>query len=369
MSIRKPAQIHGLLVIDKPQGWTSRDVVNKVGRLLGEKRLGHAGTLDPMATGVLLVALGEATKGVRWWMAAAKSYETTVELGRSTLSDDAESAPLLELPVPELTLDMVQSALPQPGELLQVPPAVSALQRDGVRDHERVRRGEIVEREPRPVRLDAAEVLELKTKQLRLRLTCGAGFYVRSLGRDLGVALGTVAHLSQLQRTSAGGFTIHDALTMEQLAEMTLEQRIAHVLPVEQALARVLAVVQADDETVLMLRQGKTPVIQWVEWHAQPREPERNPAHPWRGLREFPDFSATLHTSLQNPVLAELADPLPDSQTGPHFPPEILVLDPAGKSVCVARAEVVDDACRLTVERGFHWAFSQDEAENARNTH
>ena len=299
MSQRKPAQVHGLLVIDKPAGWTSRDVVNKVSGLLGEKRVGHAGTLDPMATGILLVAFGEATKGVRWWQDASKTYETTVRFGSATLSDDAESAVLRTAKVPQLTPERVMAAMPPPGELLQVPPAVSALQRGGVRDHTRVRRGEVVVREPRPVKLESVELMEIASPEVRLRVTCGAGFYIRALGRDLGEAMQSAAHLGTLRRTFGGGFALSDAIGLEDFQKLTEEERLAHLRPLPEALGRVLPTMTVDDAMVLAFRQGKQPVFQ---------------------------------TELRG---------------------DILVLDERGHAVCVAIAHDDEGGARLVVERGF----------------
>ena len=304
MAKRKPAQLHGLLVVDKPQGWTSRDVVNKAGWLLREKRAGHAGTLDPMATGILLVAFGEATKGVRWFQDARKSYEAIVHFGQATVSDDADSPVIREAPVPVLTVETVRAALPLPGTLQQIPPAVSALQTDGVRDHERVRRGETIEREPRPVALYEVEILAITPPDVRLRVTCGAGFYVRALARDLGEAMDSAAHLTFLRRTTAGGATLAEAVTVEALAAMEEPVRAAMLVPLVDALRRVLPMLEVDDTTALHLRQGKTPIVA-------------------------------------------------DAVAG-----DVLVLLADGTPVCVAAAQVSEDPAHpgtvLTVERGFH---------------
>ncbi len=299
MSQRKPAQIHGLLVIDKPAGWTSRDVVNKVSGLLGEKRVGHAGTLDPMATGILLIAFGEATKGVRWWQDASKTYETTVRFGSATLSDDAESPVLRTAPVPRLTPERVQAALPPLGDLLQVPPAVSALQRGGVRDHARVSKGEIIVREPRPVRLETVELLGITSPDVQLRVTCGAGFYIRALGRDLGVAMQSAAHLATLRRTFGGGFALADAISLDAFQKLSEDERLAQLRPLPEALSRVLPTLTVDDALVLAFRQGKQPVV-------------------------------------------------PGDLRG-----DVLVLDERGRAVCVAIAHADEAGARLVVERGF----------------
>lgn len=259
---KKPAQIHGVLAVDKPAGWTSRDVVNKLGRWLGEREVGHAGTLDPDATGVLLLTIGEAGKLVRWLQDANKTYLTTMVLGQATLTDDAAGAVVAEAPVPAtLNPAQIQAILDSwCGDLLQVPPQVSALQQDGQRDHERVRRGEVVERPPRPVWLEQARVVDVQLPEIALEVTCGAGFYVRSLARDLAVALGTVGHVKTLRRISAGGCAIEQCHTLADLLASTEPSQF--VQPLQTAAARVLPTVDVDYTTALHLKQGKVPVVQ-----------------------------------------------------------------------------------------------------------
>lgn len=258
---RPDSGVSGVLCVDKPLGWTSRDVVNKVGWLLGTKSAGHAGTLDPQASGVLLVAMGEATKLVRFLQDAHKSYETEILFGSATLSDDADSPVVqtAELPT-DLGAERIQQVLNSwLGWVEQIPPQVSALQTAGVRDYDRVRRGETVQREPRRVWLQAAAVLECGVDRCRVRLTCGAGFYVRSLARDLGVALGSAAHVLTLRRLDAGGFRIAEAVPIQALIDMDSAARLNAVIPVREAALRVLPELAIDAETALLLRQGKHP--------------------------------------------------------------------------------------------------------------
>jgi tRNA pseudouridine55 synthase len=259
--VKKPAQIHGVLAVDKPAGWTSRDVVNKAGRWLGEREVGHAGTLDPDATGVLLLTIGEGGKLVRWLQDAKKTYVTVITLGQATQTDDAAGPVTAQAPVPT-TLDplQIQAILDSwRGELLQVPPQVSALQTDGQRDHERVRRGEVIERPGRPVWLEHARLIEVNAPDLTLEVTCGAGFYIRSLARDLGVALGTLGHVKTLRRTSGGGYPIAQCHALADLLLQTEPARF--VEPLLDAAARVLTKVTVEYETALHLKQGKLPVI------------------------------------------------------------------------------------------------------------
>ncbi|MBI5607314.1 MAG: tRNA pseudouridine(55) synthase TruB [Deltaproteobacteria bacterium] len=258
---KKPAQIHGILAVDKPAGWTSRDVVNKLGRWLGEREVGHAGTLDPDATGVLLLTIGEAGKLVRWLQDANKTYITVITLGQATQTDDAAGPVIGEAPLPlAVNPGQIQAILDSwRGELLQVPPQVSALQQDGQRDHDRVRRGEVVERAARPVWLEQARVLDVHPPQITLEVTCGAGFYVRSLARDLAVALGTLGHVKTLRRVHAGGRAIGEC---HALADLLASPEPGHfVEPLLQAAARVLPTVAVDYLTALQLKQGKLPVL------------------------------------------------------------------------------------------------------------
>lgn len=263
----------GVLAVDKPLGWTSRDVVNKVGRWLGSRSVGHAGTLDPQASGVLIIAAGEATKLVSRLTDAAKDYDAEIVFGTATHTDDASGRTVRTAPLPAgLTRERLQGVLDSwLGDLMQVPPQVSALQRAGVRDHARVRQGETVVRDPRPVKFYAATVHEANSGRARVSLRCGAGFYVRALARDLGEKLGSAGHLATLRRTSAGGFSLQDAYNMAQLEKMTVPERHALLLPLLAAGERFLPVLRIDGDQALALRQGRqlpAPVEGEGEWLA-----------------------------------------------------------------------------------------------------
>ncbi len=256
-------ELTGVLVIDKPLGCTSRAVVNRINRWLGVRSAGHAGTLDPQASGILVVAVGEATKLIRWLQDAAKTYEVTIALGAATVSDDAASAIVATAPVPDsLSLAQIQAILDSwQGAMAQVPPQVSALQQDGVRDHQRVRRGETVDRAPRQVMLHRARVMDLDGPALQLEVTCGSGFYVRALARDLALALGTLGHVVALRRTAGSGFALPDALALEALIQQPCAAFADLALDLRTAIGRLLPALQVDPQTALMLRQGKTPSV------------------------------------------------------------------------------------------------------------
>jgi tRNA pseudouridine55 synthase len=215
----------GLLVVDKPAGPTSHDVVARVRRLAGTRRVGHAGTLDPAATGVLVIGVGKATKLLGHLALADKDYLATVRLGASTVTDDAQGEDLGGASTAGLTEAAVRAGVAAlTGDLLQVPSAVSAVKVDGVRSYARVRSGEHVELAARPVRVDAFEVLALRRPgpdvlDVDVAVTCSTGTYVRALARDLGAALAVGGHLVSLRRTRVGGFGLSAARTLDELAD------------------------------------------------------------------------------------------------------------------------------------------------------
>ncbi|MER7436384.1 tRNA pseudouridine(55) synthase TruB [Pseudonocardia alni] len=224
MPARNPPPPPGLVIVDKDRGPTSHDVVGKLRRIMGTRKVGHAGTLDPMATGVLVVGIERATKLLGHLSLDTKAYTATVRLGQATDTDDAEGTPVGE-PVPveadDAALRAATAALT--GEIMQVPSAVSAVKIDGKRAYQRVRDGETVEIPARPVSVSAFELLAVRREgpwcDLDVAVDCSSGTYVRALARDLGAALGSAGHLTALRRTRVGPFTLEHARTVEQLAE------------------------------------------------------------------------------------------------------------------------------------------------------
>jgi len=211
--------MHGVVVVDKPAGRTSHDVVQQVRRALGKRSVGHAGTLDPLATGVLVIAIGEATKLTSYLQAHDKRYETTIKLGVETDSLDADGACVQVQPVPPLDVAAVDRALRAfVGRHPQHAPKLSAIKVRGTALHRRTRRGERIDAPVREVELLEAEVVEVRGDEVRLRLHCGKGFYVRSLARDLAKALGTVGHVVALRRTSSGPFDLGHAVEASSLS-------------------------------------------------------------------------------------------------------------------------------------------------------
>ena len=214
----------GLVVVDKPAGVTSHDVVARVRRLAGTRKVGHAGTLDPMATGVLVLGVNRATRLLGHLLLTDKGYDATIRLGVATTTDDAEGEELSRAGVEGVTDDAVRAALAgQVGEIEQVPSAVSAIKVDGRRAYDRVRAGEQVELAARRVRIDTIEVRSVTpgadVLDVDVSVRCSSGTYVRAIARDLGTALGTGGHLTALRRTSVGAFGLDSARTLEELAE------------------------------------------------------------------------------------------------------------------------------------------------------
>ncbi|MBL7628625.1 tRNA pseudouridine(55) synthase TruB [Frankia sp. CN6] len=239
-----PAAPDGLVVVDKPAGWTSHDVVAKARRILRTRKIGHAGTLDPMATGVLLLGVGRATKLLGHLALTDKEYEAVIRLGVTTVTDDAEGETVEERPVGDLAAGRLAAAMAAlTGEIDQVPASVSAVKIDGRRAYARVRSGEDVVLAARRVTVGAFELRERRDRatgapdpagtDLAVRVACSSGTYVRALARDLGAALGCGGHLSYLRRTRVGPFTVADARSMEAFAERAADA----VTPLAAALA------------------------------------------------------------------------------------------------------------------------------------
>ena len=208
----------GLLVVDKPLGWSSMDVVRKVRYAAGNVKTGHAGTLDPLATGVVICCLGHGTKYVEQLMGLPKVYDSTIDLSAFTATDDREGErEEVEVAEPP-SEEVVRAALEEfVGDIQQTPPQFSAVHVDGKRAYKSARKGERVEIEPRTVHVESIELLEYEWPNLRLLIHCGKGTYVRSMARDIGLVLGTGGHLAKLRRTAIGDFTLEGAFDAERL--------------------------------------------------------------------------------------------------------------------------------------------------------
>jgi tRNA pseudouridine55 synthase len=247
---RRGLAIHGWLSIDKPAGMTSAQVVTAVRRITGAAKAGHSGTLDPMATGVLPIALGEATKTVPYAMAGRKRYRFTLRWGEARSTDDAEGSVTTISPVRPTEAD-IRQALPRfIGLIEQVPPAFSAIRVAGARAYDLARAGQAVELGPRQVAIDRFELVELvDADHAVFEVECGKGAYMRSLARDLAVALGTVGYIAALRRTAVGPFTEERAISLESLGTLGHSAAaLGHLLPVETALDDIPALALTDTE-------------------------------------------------------------------------------------------------------------------------
>ncbi|HEX8323529.1 MAG TPA: tRNA pseudouridine(55) synthase TruB [Tepidisphaeraceae bacterium] len=220
--------IHGVLNLDKPPGITSAVVVARVKRLLGGRaKVGHAGTLDSFATGVLLILVGRATKRCEELMGSPKQYETTIRLGAITPTLDPLSPPEMQnVSAPPSENEIIAVLSAQTGDVLQTPPLFSALKVDGRRASDRTRDGEALTLPPRPVRIDAIDLLEYVWPDLRVRIDCGRGTYVRSIARDVGQALGVGGYLTQLRRTRVGPFSAEHAVRLDNLTPADVVARL-----------------------------------------------------------------------------------------------------------------------------------------------
>ncbi|MBV5244620.1 tRNA pseudouridine(55) synthase TruB [Mycolicibacterium sp. PAM1] len=231
----------GLVVVDKPGGMTSHDVVGRCRRLFGTRKVGHAGTLDPMATGVLVIGIERATKILGLLTATDKSYTATLRLGQTTSTEDAEGELLHQVSAAQVTDEQIERAIaPLRGAIEQVPSAVSAIKIAGKRAYQMVRDGEQVEIPARPVRIDRFEVLAVRRNgdvvDVDVVVDCSSGTYIRALARDVGAALGVGGHLTALRRTRVGGFGLDQARTLEQLADAaelsySLDEACLHAFP------------------------------------------------------------------------------------------------------------------------------------------
>lgn len=232
--------MNGIVIIDKPQGWTSQDVTARLRRVYGTRRIGHGGTLDPMATGVLPVFVGRATRGVEFFEHARKEYVTLLRPGRVTDTQDITGTVLEEHAV-KLNDAMIEAALAQfRGEIMQLPPMYSALKVNGQKLCDLARRGREVERQPRPVTIHALEYLGMEDGCIRLRVDCSKGTYVRTLCHDLGQALGCGGCMEALRRTRAGEYDISEAVPLETLLESGEPEK--YLRPVDSMFRRYPAV-------------------------------------------------------------------------------------------------------------------------------
>jgi tRNA pseudouridine55 synthase len=272
--------VTGLLPVDKPVGPTSHDVVARARRALGERRVGHAGTLDPFASGLLLVCVGTTTRLVEYLHDLDKTYEAEARLGVTTETDDPEGQVLAESEAWRgLTGEAIRASLrAQLGTRLQQPPVYSARKVGGEAAHRMARRGEPVELAATPVTVHEVDLMDVDLPRLRFRVRCGTGTYIRAMARDLGEALGCGAHLTALRRTAIGPFQVAEALPAADLEPGNRDAVLRHLLPARDAV-RHLPVVEVDEDQERRLRLGQRVEGGW--WASPESSPDAPPeGHP-----------------------------------------------------------------------------------------
>ena len=260
----RPAPPDGLVIIDKPGGWTSHDVVGKMRRLVGTRRVGHAGTLDPMATGVLVLGVEKATRLLGHLALTRKEYQATIRLGQATVTDDAEgevTAQADPAAVAAVTDAAVAAGIAElTGEIMQRPSSVSAIKVDGVRSYHRVRSGDEVKLQPRPITVYEFELFGIRRAagvlDADVRVVCSSGTYIRALARDLGESLGVGGHLTALRRTKVGPYTLADAASLTQLTERAEAGEAVPVLPIADAAGAAFPRYDADEEQARAIAHG-----------------------------------------------------------------------------------------------------------------
>ena len=231
--------MNGIIIIDKPQEWTSNDVVSRLRRVFNTRRIGHGGTLDPMATGVLPVFVGRATRGVEFFEHAEKVYETTIRFGLTTDTEDITGKTLTECEV-SLTREDLEAVLPRfRGDIMQTPPMYSAIKVNGQKLYDLARKGREVERQPRPITIHELQLLDFDGNEARLRVRCSKGTYIRTLCKDLGSALGCGGCMAALRRVQAGEYTLEGSIPLRQLLDISERgEDVEHLLrPVDTMFA------------------------------------------------------------------------------------------------------------------------------------
>lgn len=258
MSRRKKGDIvNGWINLDKPFDMTSTDALAKVRRMFNAQKAGHGGTLDPLATGILPIALGEATKTIPYCQDALKIYRFSIIWGTARDTDDAEGNIVAQCDVRPVTNDILKALPAFMGDIIQMPPKYSAIKVDGQRAYDLARAGEDVELKARPVYIETLEMIENTTESASFRALCGKGTYMRSLARDLAVALGTVGHISDLRREAVGALSMDNAISLEKLEELRDSARLDDaLLPVETVLDDIPALAVNEKEAA-RLKNGQ----------------------------------------------------------------------------------------------------------------
>ena len=256
----KPAKrpVNGVLLLDKPEGLSSNTALQKARRLYNAEKAGHTGVLDPLATGLLPVCFGEATKFAQYLLDADKAYTATLKLGEASSTGDAEGE-IIAATRADISLAEFQTACQAlTGNIRQVPPMFSALKHEGKPLYEYARKGIVIERKPRDITIYAIDITEFDAPKAVIDVRCSKGTYIRTLSEDIAKHIGTFAHLTALRRTETAGFTIRESYTLDALAELNETDRDALLLPCD-ALVRHLPKIELNDRAVAMLKCGQRP--------------------------------------------------------------------------------------------------------------
>ncbi len=326
---RQPPWESGLVIVDKPGGMTSHDVVARLRRRAHTRRVGHAGTLDPMATGVLVLGLEKATRLLGHLMLTEKTYQATIRLGQSTTTDDAEGEPSGGGDASAVTGDALSAQIARlTGDILQVPSSVSAIKVNGQRAYQLTRAGEAPELAARPVTVHEFRVTAVRPEggflDVDATVRCSSGTYIRALARDLGAALGTGGHLTALRRTAVGPYTLAQARTLDELEQPELDSGAGAVVPLAAAAAAAFPRLELTGEEARRLAQGAR--LPWAgEGGAAPRDGTGTPAAAFapdgslvalvareggrlRSLAVFADAAALARDAQPHPSVAAEAD-------------------------------------------------------------
>ena len=267
-----PGKLSGILVVDKPEGVTSHDVVSKARKSLGLKKIGHAGTLDPFATGVLILLVGEGTKLSNYLMEGRKTYLASIKLGEKRDTADLSGELIETAPFDNISLADVESALAKfEGEITQVPPMYSAIKKNGVPLYKLARKGIEVERQERSIFIESIKLLGFNLPNLEIEVTCSKGTYIRTLAEDIASSLGSCAHLVKLRRTKSGALSLQDAISFEELS--IREKAIQAMTSLADSIATMSKIVVSDEGTE-KIRTGAKLIAAWIEDYDLNEDPD-----------------------------------------------------------------------------------------------
>ncbi|KPN72329.1 tRNA pseudouridine(55) synthase TruB [Neisseria sp. 83E34] len=277
---QKKRKLNGILLLDKPTGLSSNSALQKARRIFNAEKAGHTGVLDPLATGLLPVCFGEATKFAQYLLDADKGYTATLKLGEATTTGDAEGEIIATAPIPESRENFQAACAALTGAIRQVPPMFSALKHEGRPLYEYARKGIVIERKPRDIIIHSIEITEFSPPKAVIEVRCSKGTYIRTLSEDIAKKMGTFAHLTALRRTETAGFGINQTHTLESLEALSEIERDALLLPCD-ALVQHLPEIHLNDNEIKLLRFGQQPAYHY------PNLPTETPLRAYSIQNEF----------------------------------------------------------------------------------